>query len=556
MEVIGTVERWKVVVWVFVGQSPSWIFLRSFSTKAALLHLFSPLTAGGRLFSKLHKLRKDRAKEHPECLSSGQHNGKLKTSFTSPTIRSDYEQAADGGKPGNPARFNDESPDSDFSTSWAATQQQLESCGTHSYIEETGCLQNSRSRQPLHKKLDRLTLFSGSTRTHSNSYIRPPAASLCLHAGETQENPALPLSCSRISQALNAMSGLDTKQTGMGLTECSSKFEVAWKAVDPLEGCEKIYPYAVTGSPMKSTPSQTAPQTSQTSFLKAPSGSDALSSSPAILHLPLHSQTQIRGRACWDSSDSHQGPGLCRSPAENIGDSKPDSSSSPTAEERNGVIVIRSTDRAVFSEHTEGENILEGGQTSAPPFCHKSAERQWKFPGVSMSLMGLKTKEETGSSDTKEAEEEIRGSSPREKSPPADGRSFASWISSGVSSLKGKDASKSEKAAEGDGDDQIIEVDGWCHLPRLTVKSSATEKATQACWGLPEGEVRVWGAQILLALESLHQQGVLCRDLNPRNVLLTSNGEFAHHSVLVLATCIAFFWGGFNPMLRMQERFV
>lgn len=495
--------------------------------------------AGGRLFSKLHKLRKERAKEHPECLSSGQHNGKMKTSFTSPTICTDYEQTAGGGKRGNPARFNDESPDLDFSTSWAATQQQLENCGTHSYIEETGCLQNSRSRQPLHKKLDRLTLFSGPTRTHSNSYIRPPAPSLCLHSSESQENPALPLSCSRISQALNALSGLDTKQTAMGLTECSSKFEVAWKAADPLVGCEKIYPYAVTGSPLKSTQGQTTPQTNQTSFLKAPSGGNALSSSPAILYLPLHCQTQIRGRACWDSNDSHQGPGLGRSSAENITDSKQDSSSSPTTEDRNGVIVIRSTDRAVFSEHTEAGDV-GADQATTPPFCHERAERQWKFPGVSLSFLGLKTKEETCSSETKEVQEGTHGSSPKEKSPPADGRSFASWISS---SLKGKDIPKSEKAEGGDGDDQIIEVDGWCHLPRLPVKSSATEKATQACWGLPEGEVRVWGAQILLALESLHQQGVLCRDLNPRNVLLTSNGELAHHRglfFLVPWNCVAF----------------
>lgn len=81
---------------------------------------------------------------------------------------------------------------------------------------------------------------------------------------------------------------------------------------------------------------------------------------------------------------------------------------------------------------------------------------------------------------------------------------------------------------KGQGEDQIIEVDGWCHLPRIPVKSSSTDKARQTCWGLPEAEVRVWGAQILLALESLHQQGILCRDLNPRNVLLTSNGEFLY----------------------------
>uniref|UniRef100_A0A3Q2Y1J9 Ribosomal protein S6 kinase like 1 n=1 Tax=Hippocampus comes TaxID=109280 RepID=A0A3Q2Y1J9_HIPCM len=77
---------------------------------------------------------------------------------------------------------------------------------------------------------------------------------------------------------------------------------------------------------------------------------------------------------------------------------------------------------------------------------------------------------------------------------------------------------------EWQGDDQIIEVDGWCHVPRLPLKPS-DKSSCRTCWGLPESEVRVWGAQILLALESLHQQGIICRDLNPRNVLLTSNGE-------------------------------
>lgn len=490
--------------------------------------------AGGRLFSKLHKLRNERAKEHPECLSSGQHKGKLRTSFTSPNISADHDQASRGGKGDNPAKLKDESPDTDFSTSWAATQQQLESCGTHSYIEETGCLQNSRSRPPLHKKLDRLTLFSGSTRTHSNSYIHPPAPSLCLHSSETQENPALPLSCTRVSQALNAMSGPDGKQIGMGLTECSSEFEVAWKATNPLEDREKIYPYAVTGSPLKSTQGQTTPRTNQTSFLKAaspPNDSNALSSSPAILYLPLHCQTQIRGRASWDTNDSHRGRGLGSGSANTITDTKQQdsSSSSPTAEERNGVIVIRSTDRAVFSEHTDGGTVSERERTSTAPFCHANAERQWKFPGVPLNLLGLKTKEETCSSEAREAPEEARGPSPNGKPAPTDGRSLASWISPGVTSPKSKDGGKSEKA-EGEGEEQIIEVDGWCHLPRLPVKSSATEKAAQTCWGLPEAEVRVWGAQILLALESLHQQGILCRDLNPKNVLLTSNGEFPQTS--------------------------
>ncbi|XP_028844758.1 ribosomal protein S6 kinase-like 1 [Denticeps clupeoides] len=71
--------------------------------------------------------------------------------------------------------------------------------------------------------------------------------------------------------------------------------------------------------------------------------------------------------------------------------------------------------------------------------------------------------------------------------------------------------------------EQLIEVDGWCHLPQFKTRASQ-EKSKHGRWGLPESEVRIWGAQILLALESLHEQGIICYDLNPKNILLTDNG--------------------------------
>lgn len=45
-------------------------------------------------------------------------------------------------------------------------------------------------------------------------------------------------------------------------------------------------------------------------------------------------------------------------------------------------------------------------------------------------------------------------------------------------------------------------------------------------WAVKEEQVQLWAAEILLALEGLHQQGVLCRDLNPRNVLLDTGGRW------------------------------
>ncbi|KAL2303785.1 hypothetical protein Nmel_009064 [Mimus melanotis] len=44
-------------------------------------------------------------------------------------------------------------------------------------------------------------------------------------------------------------------------------------------------------------------------------------------------------------------------------------------------------------------------------------------------------------------------------------------------------------------------------------------------WAVKEEQVQLWAAEILLALEGLHQQGVLCRDLNPRNLLFDPAGH-------------------------------
>ena len=102
-------------------------------------------------------------------------------------------------------------------------------------------------------------------------------------------------------------------------------------------------------------------------------------------------------------------------------------------------------------------------------------------------------------------------------------------------------------APDGPAVDQPIEVDGWCLLPRFPARRPAGRRARLGCWGLPEGQVRLWGAQILLSLESLHQQGILCRDLNPKNILLDSNGQFLTMSIAVTLFFSVFYHSNAMP---------
>lgn len=47
----------------------------------------------------------------------------------------------------------------------------------------------------------------------------------------------------------------------------------------------------------------------------------------------------------------------------------------------------------------------------------------------------------------------------------------------------------------------------------------------RGAWSVREEQVKQWAAETLVALEALHEQGVLCRDLNPRNLLLDQAGR-------------------------------
>lgn len=66
---------------------------------------------------------------------------------------------------------------------------------------------------------------------------------------------------------------------------------------------------------------------------------------------------------------------------------------------------------------------------------------------------------------------------------------------------------------------------GGCGCGRGQSRPSVNEASLGSSWRVREEQVKQWAAETLLALEALHEQGVLCRDLNPRNLLLDQAGR-------------------------------
>ncbi|EDL81551.1 ribosomal protein S6 kinase-like 1 (predicted), isoform CRA_c [Rattus norvegicus] len=71
-----------------------------------------------------------------------------------------------------------------------------------------------------------------------------------------------------------------------------------------------------------------------------------------------------------------------------------------------------------------------------------------------------------------------------------------------------------------EGADRVLGAYGRGRAQNPPSANRASLGSGRAAWSLWEGQVKQWAAEMLLALEALHEQGVLCRDLNPQNLLL------------------------------------
>ncbi|KAK9302430.1 hypothetical protein QLX08_005575 [Tetragonisca angustula] len=75
-----------------------------------------------------------------------------------------------------------------------------------------------------------------------------------------------------------------------------------------------------------------------------------------------------------------------------------------------------------------------------------------------------------------------------------------------------------------------LETNNYCisnNQQSLAIKSTKNNNVNseQVLWTIPENVIRFWAAEILLALEALHQQEVIVFDLKPDNLLLDDNGH-------------------------------
>ncbi|XP_049626344.1 ribosomal protein S6 kinase-like 1 [Suncus etruscus] len=58
-----------------------------------------------------------------------------------------------------------------------------------------------------------------------------------------------------------------------------------------------------------------------------------------------------------------------------------------------------------------------------------------------------------------------------------------------------------------------------------SVGGANSRRGSGGSWTVREEQAKQWAAETLVALEALHAQGILCRDLNPRNLLLDQAGH-------------------------------
>ncbi|XP_053366389.1 uncharacterized protein rps6kl1 [Clarias gariepinus] len=429
------------------------------SEDSVFLHLEH--VQGGKLFSKLHRIRREVAREHPDCSTPNQHKFQLKNSYTSPALTNLYHLNGEHNQ-GTcifPVRESFESLESDPLSFYNDTEHDFDSYGTHSYCEETGCLQNSRSEKAEFQQKQSSNPYA--IRTGSLSSVSPGGQHLI--SQERFPLPVHPCVIVDTRDPLSVTTDLLGNDVHIERIDSSLDFDKVWTAVPAQEQC-------LTGSR---------------------SNLDILG---------INSAPQITLSSLFDTTQ----PTLCSTV--NILPQKvrivPNTMPLFSQNQKQDDIPHKNASTSESSQYMTSSS--SGNSQAGTEHCNGTTVESKPSRPLALDLSTTAPQVNNTYKDVEQESVEVGDENWELLSPPY--------------SDKGQDPFFSPQG------EQLCEVDGWCHLRQFGARSRSV-KQRPGRRGLPEEEVRIWGAQILLALESLHEQGILCQDLNPRNILLNSNGN-------------------------------
>ncbi|XP_052009116.1 ribosomal protein S6 kinase-like 1 [Xyrauchen texanus] len=417
------------------------------SEDSVFLHLEH--VQGGRLFSRLCRVRSEAVREHPECLSPSQHKIHMKNSYTLPALSQESYLNENCGvtapleRPGSP------------------TNPRVENCETRSYCKDTA-LYAARTDYGLAS----VSLSNGQ----------------CLRSS-SQDNVPLPVHPCVIVDTrdpLDVTSDLLGNDVRIERIDSSVDLNKAWNALEPAQD---RWSFTIPGPNSDILGFSIAAQITPATLF---GGNTQPTLCSTVDVLPQRVRIVSNTSNLPPQSQAHDG----------FHHEQCAINSKPSG---NGQL-------SQFVAELSVENLYH---------CPVECKLQ-KQEGILLDFTKMASR---GSSDdtVREGMDNWEFLNPLFKHP-QEGTIFFESAPTLNSSFLSKNKLQSPNV------EQLVEVDNLGHQPLLKAKSFNAE-SKQGGWGLPEEEVRLWVAQILLALESLHEQGIVCQDLNPRNILLRSSGE-------------------------------